>query len=84
MEDHLPISQNSKAIAYDSISTTARRALVQLVFEQNMSVRQASKTLGIKYTTGKALIQKYRRKGNIDRVRGRRRTDEDEKRQEQR
>lgn len=56
MEGHLPISQNSKSIAYDSISTTARRALVQLVFEQNMSVRQASKTLGIKYTTGKALI----------------------------
>jgi hypothetical protein len=33
------VSNNSKGIPYDSISTTARRALVKLVFEQNMSVR---------------------------------------------
>ena len=41
---------------YDSISTEARRALVKLVFEEGISVRKSSKILGIKYTTGKALI----------------------------
>lgn len=40
-------------------------------------MRSSSKILGIKYTTGKALIQKYRRRGNIDRVRGRRSTNTD-------
>ena len=54
---------------YDSISTETRRVLVKLVTEENISVRKASKHLGIKYTTGKALMQKFRKFGNIDRVR---------------
>lgn len=41
---------------YDSISNTTRKALVQLVTEQNLSVRKASKILQIKYTTAKALV----------------------------
>ena len=41
---------------YDSISNTTRKALVQLVTEQNLSVRKASKILKIKYTTAKALV----------------------------
>ena len=73
MDRKSPITKDSKSIPYDSISTSARRALVKLVFEQKMSVRSASKVLGIKYTTGKALIQKFRKRGSIDRIRGVRR-----------
>ena len=60
-------SQNQVGNGYDSISNTTRKALVQLVSEQNLSVRKASKILQIKYTTAKALVQKYRNTGNIDR-----------------
>lgn len=81
MQTLIPLT---KAHSYDSISTSARRALVSLVFEQNVSVRQSSKILGIKYTTGKALIQKYRKNGNIDRIRGRRGNRDDKERQETR
>jgi len=42
--------------SYDSISNTTRKALVQLVVDQNLSVRKASKILQIKYTTAKALV----------------------------
>ena len=84
MDRKSPITKDSKSIPYDSISTSARRALVKLVFEQKMSVRSASKVLGIKYTTGKALIQKFRKRGSIDRIRGVRRGQQDEERQEER
>lgn len=49
--------------------------------EQNLSVRKASKILKIKYTTAKALVQKYRISGNIDRQRARRMTFEDDQRE---
>jgi transposase len=51
------------------------------VTEQNLSVRKASKILKIKYTTAKALVQKYRISGNIDRQRARRMTFEDDQRE---
>ncbi|TNV87530.1 hypothetical protein FGO68_gene4437 [Halteria grandinella] len=66
---------------YDSISNTTRKALVQLVTEQNLSVRKASKILQIKYTTAKALVQKFRNSGNIDRQRARRMTFEDDQKE---
>ena len=72
-----PNNQNG----YDSISNTTRKALVQLVTEQNLSVRKASKVLKIKYTTAKALVQKYRLTGNIDRQRARRMTLAEDERQ---
>ena len=53
---------------HDSISTETRRALVELVEGQGVSVRKASKMLLLNYTTGKALMNKYRRNGTIDRV----------------
>jgi hypothetical protein len=46
-----------------------------------MSVRKASKLLKIKYTTAKALVQKYRMTGNIERIRARRLTVDDDKRE---
>lgn len=54
--------------SHDSISTETRRALVELVVSKGMSVRKASKLLLLNYTTGKALMTKYRRSGCIDRV----------------
>ena len=54
---------------------------MQLVTESNLSVRKASKILQIKYTTAKALVQKYRNIGNIDRQRARRMTLEDDRRE---
>lgn len=62
------INQGRKRDEYDSISTNTRRALVQLVFQHNVSIRRASSYLGIKYSTGKTLVQQYRRTGTIDRV----------------
>ena len=44
-------------------------------------MRKASKILQIKYTTAKALVQKYRNTGNIDRQRARRMTFEDDQRE---
>ncbi len=52
--------------------------------EQGLSVRKASKILKIKYTTAKALVQKYRNTGNIDRQRARRMTFEDDQREKYR
>ena len=54
---------------------------MQLVTEQNLSVRKASKILQIKYTTAKALVQKFRNSGNIDRQRARRMTFEDDQKE---
>ncbi len=73
------VAQNNAA--YDSLSNTTRKALIKLVTEQNLSVRKASKILKIKYTTAKALVQKYRMTGNIDRQRARRMTYEDDQRE---
>lgn len=44
-------------------------------------MRKASKILKIKYTTAKALVQKYRMSGNIDRQRARRMTFDDDQRE---
>lgn len=70
------ITSKTKTAAYDSINNEARQALATLVFDRKISVRQASKDLGIKYSTGKALIQRYRKIGNIERKRGQRITKE--------
>jgi len=53
--------------AYDTITNETRRALVKLVMHNGLSVRKASKILKIKYTTAKALVQRFRSTGNIDR-----------------
>jgi transposase len=50
--------------------------------EQNLSVRKASKILKIKYTTAKALVQKYRMTGTIDRQRARRTNIDDDAKEE--
>lgn len=68
MDNQSQINTGRKRDEYDSISTDTRRALVQLVFQHNVSIRRASIYLGIKYSTGKTLVQQYRRTGNIDRV----------------
>ena len=44
-------------------------------------MRKASKILQVKYTTAKALVQKFRMTGNIDRQRARRMTIEDDKKE---
>jgi hypothetical protein len=67
---------------YDSISNNTRKALVKLVMEQNLSVRKASKILKIKYTTAKALVQKFRITGSIDRQRARRTNIDDDAKEE--
>lgn len=53
---------------YDSISTETRRMLVKLTHEEGYSIRKASTALKIKYSTGKTLIQLFRKTGRIDRV----------------
>lgn len=53
---------------YDSIATSSRRALIKLIFDHNVSIRIATNYLGLKYSTGKTLVQQYRRTGTIDRV----------------
>jgi transposase len=60
-------NSNNDINTYDSISNTTRKALVQLVVDKGLSVRKASKILQIKYTTAKALVQKFKMTGNIDR-----------------
>ena len=53
---------------YDSISTDTRRLLIKLTQQDGISIRKASKALCIKYSTGKTLVQLYKRTGRIDRV----------------
>lgn len=60
-------SQYKVESPYDTITNEARRALVKLVTEKGLSVRKASRLLKIKYTTAKALVQRFRATGNIDR-----------------
>lgn len=62
VEPHLLIpdllgGDGRKRDEYDSISTVTRRALISLVFQHNVSIRRASNYLGIKYSTGKTLVQ---------------------------
>jgi len=64
---------------YDSISTDTRRLLIKLTMEDNVSIRKASKALQIKYSTGKTLVQLYRRTGRVDRVKSQRTGISDEK-----
>lgn len=59
-----------RCTSYDSLSNATRQALAKLVLELNVSVRQASKDLGIKYSTGKALIQRCKKIGKFERKRG--------------
>ena len=59
---------NNTESRYDSINTETRRALVNLVVREHVSIRKASKILNIKYTTGKHLMSKYNKNGNIDRL----------------
>ena len=54
--------------SYDSISTETRRALMRLTMEQGQSIRHACKLLQIKYSTGKTLVQLYKKTGRIDRL----------------
>jgi type VI protein secretion system component Hcp len=53
---------------YNSISTETRRQLIHKVFTLKMPISLASQQLGLKYSTGKTLVQQFRRSGNIDRV----------------
>ena len=68
MEKHINSKIIRKRDEYDSISTGSRRALIKLIFEHNVSIRIATNYLGLKYSTGKTLVQQYRRTGVIDRV----------------
>ena len=61
-------SYQGSYLNHDSITTETRRALVELVEKQGYSVRAACKILLLNYTTGKALMSKYRRRGSIDRI----------------
>lgn len=61
-------SGDKKRDHYDSISTDTRRLLVRLTQEDGISIRKASRALQIKYSTGKTLIQLFKRTGKIDRV----------------
>ena len=60
--------QRPSRCTYDSISTEARRALYRLTQEQGVSIRKACRMLEIKYSTGKTLMQLYRKTGRIDRI----------------
>lgn len=76
--------QAPSSVSYDSISNETRYSLVKLVMENKFSVRKASKILQIKYTTAKALIQKYKQKGSINRIRSRRMTCQDNSKEQYR
>ena len=56
MENDFSNINSLKSREYDYISNEARQALIQLVEEEKMSVRRASMILGIKYSSGKALM----------------------------
>jgi transposase len=60
--------EEKKRDHYDSISTETRRLLVKLTQQDGISIRKASRALQIKYSTGKTLIQLYKKTGRIDRV----------------
>lgn len=69
MKDKNTISgDNKKRENYDSISTETRRLLIKLTQQDGISIRKASKALQIKYSTGKTLVQLFKRTGRIDRV----------------
>ena len=41
---------------YDSISTEARRALIDLIINKNFTIKKASESLKVKYSTAKTLM----------------------------
>jgi transposase len=61
-------AKDKARVPYDSISTETRRLLLKLTQQDGVSIRKASKALQIKYSTGKTLIQLYKKTGRIDRV----------------
>ena len=62
----------SKRDTYDSISTETRMLLIQLTQRDNVSIYKATKILKIKYSTGKNLVQYYKKNGTIDRIKNQR------------
>lgn len=55
-DNNLVTTDLQKRNNYDSISTETRRMLLKLTLQDGMSIRKASKTLQIKYSTAKTLI----------------------------
>lgn len=42
------------------ISNTARQNMIEMVIFKGISIRRTSKLLGIKFSTGKSIIKRYR------------------------
>ena len=58
----------------DALSNNTRKTLLYLVKEKNYSIYRASKELLINYTTAKALMNKYKLRGTIERINNLKRT----------
>jgi DNA-binding MarR family transcriptional regulator len=53
---------------YNKISIEDRKALLILVCNENLSIRQAAMRLNMKYSTAKSIIHLYKTHGRIERV----------------
>ena len=51
---------------YVQVEPRLRMQLIKKTFEQQMSVRSAAKSLGIKYTTARHIVNVYKRTGHVE------------------
>ena len=51
----------------DIISTRTKTALIKLVMEKKVSMKEACRMLDIKYTTGKTYLHRFRKNGIFER-----------------
>ena len=58
-------SVDFKRGSYARIPDKTRAKLIKLVVEQGVGVVHASRKLGIKYTTGKHIVRRYKRTGSF-------------------
>ena len=53
-----------KRMKYDSVSNEERTMLTHLVCSKGVTIKSACEALGINYSTGKTIIQQFKKTGN--------------------
>lgn len=57
--------KGEKTYKYAKIYQSRREQLIEMVFEKNRPINKASKRLGIKYSTAKLIVKKYKETGTF-------------------
>lgn len=55
-------------ISYGCVATSKRYQLIELVYKQNVGIKEAAEQIGINYQTAKSIIRRFRQTGKIERI----------------